>query len=139
MQKDKERRERREAKAAAAAAVADEDDEVLQLRSLPAHSRRPLRRFFFPSSSSAAAAADGGATKKSDASQLQVGGWQDGDGGGGNSILCAVPGFPMFSLGCCHFVVNYVQPADIELPTENGKKLSCSQAQLGQATGLNVA
>ena len=92
MQKDKERRERREAKAAAAAAVADEDDEVLQLRSLPAHSRRPLRRFFFPSSSSAAAAADGGATKKSDASQLQVGGWQDG-----NSILCAVPGFPMFT------------------------------------------
>ena len=32
-----------------------------------------------------------------------------------------------------------VQPADIGLPTGNGKKLSCSQAQLGQATGLAVA
>ena len=32
-----------------------------------------------------------------------------------------------------------VQPADIGLPTGNGKKLSCSQLQLGQATGLAVA
>ena len=32
-----------------------------------------------------------------------------------------------------------LQPADIGLPTGNGKKLSCSQAQLGQATGLAVA
>ena len=31
-----------------------------------------------------------------------------------------------------------VQPADIGLPTGNGKKLSCSQAQLGQATCLAV-
>ena len=34
---------------------------------------------------------------------------------------------------------NFIQPADIGLPTGNGKKLSCSQAQLGQATGLAVA
>ena len=33
----------------------------------------------------------------------------------------------------------FVQPADIRLPTGNGKKLSCTQAQLGQATGLAVA
>ena len=33
----------------------------------------------------------------------------------------------------------YVQPADIGWPTGNGKKLSCSQAQLGQATCLAVA
>ena len=32
-----------------------------------------------------------------------------------------------------------VQPADIEWPTGNGKKLSCSQAQLGQATCLAAA
>ena len=32
-----------------------------------------------------------------------------------------------------------VQPADIGLPTGNGKKLSCSQAQVGQATCLAVA
>ena len=32
-----------------------------------------------------------------------------------------------------------VQPVDIGLPTENGKKLSSSQAQLGQGTGLDVA
>ena len=32
-----------------------------------------------------------------------------------------------------------LQPADIGWPTGNGKKLSCSQAQLGQATGLAVA
>ena len=32
-----------------------------------------------------------------------------------------------------------VQPADIGLPTGNGKKLRCSHAQLGQATGLAVA
>ena len=32
-----------------------------------------------------------------------------------------------------------VQPADIGWPTGNGKKLSCSQAQLGQATCLAVA
>ena len=32
-----------------------------------------------------------------------------------------------------------VQPADIGLPTGNGKKLSCTQAQLGQATGLAFA
>ena len=32
-----------------------------------------------------------------------------------------------------------VQPADIGLPTGNGKKLSYSQAQLGQATCLAVA
>ena len=31
-----------------------------------------------------------------------------------------------------------LQPADIGLPTGNGKKLSCSQAQLGQATCLAV-
>ena len=30
-------------------------------------------------------------------------------------------------------------PADIGLPIGNGKKLSCSQAQLVQATGLAVA
>ena len=35
--------------------------------------------------------------------------------------------------------VSTVQPADIGWPTGNGKKLSCSQAQLGQATGLAVA
>ena len=33
----------------------------------------------------------------------------------------------------------FVQPADIGLPTVNGNKLSCSQAQLGQATCLAVA
>ena len=32
-----------------------------------------------------------------------------------------------------------LQPADIGWPTGNGKKLSCSQAQLGQATCLSVA
>ena len=32
-----------------------------------------------------------------------------------------------------------VQPADIELPTGNGKTLSSCQAQLGQATVLAVA
>ena len=32
-----------------------------------------------------------------------------------------------------------LQPVDIGLPTGNGKKLSCTQAQLGQATGLAVA
>ena len=32
-----------------------------------------------------------------------------------------------------------VQPADIGWPTGNGKKLSCSQAQLGQATCLAAA
>ena len=31
------------------------------------------------------------------------------------------------------------EPADIGLPTGNGKKLSYSQAQLGQATCLAVA
>ena len=34
---------------------------------------------------------------------------------------------------------NAVQHADIGLPTGNGMRLSCSQAQLGQATGLAVA
>ena len=33
----------------------------------------------------------------------------------------------------------YVQPVDIGWPTGNGKKLSCRQAQLGQATWLAVA
>jgi len=33
----------------------------------------------------------------------------------------------------------FLQLADIRLPTGNGKKLSCSQAQLGQATGLAIA
>ena len=51
-------------------------------------------------------------------------------------------------LGCClisfHFQwailsTSTVQPADIGLPTGNGKKLSCTQAQFGQATGLAVA
>ena len=32
-----------------------------------------------------------------------------------------------------------IQPADIGLPTGNGTKLSCSQAQVGQATCLAVA
>ena len=32
-----------------------------------------------------------------------------------------------------------VQPADIGLLTGNRKKLSCSQAQLGQAKGLALA
>ena len=32
-----------------------------------------------------------------------------------------------------------LQPADTGLPTGNGKKISNSQAQLGQATGLAVA
>ena len=32
-----------------------------------------------------------------------------------------------------------LQPADIGWPTGNGKKLSCSQAQLGQATCLAAA
>ena len=32
-----------------------------------------------------------------------------------------------------------IQPADIGWPTGNGKKRSCSQAQLGQATCLAVA
>ena len=32
-----------------------------------------------------------------------------------------------------------LQPAAIGLPTGNGKKLSCSHAQQGQATGLAVA
>ena len=35
--------------------------------------------------------------------------------------------------------VSDLQPADIGWPTGNGKKLSCSQAHLGQATGLAVA
>ena len=34
---------------------------------------------------------------------------------------------------------NKLQSADIGLPTGNGKKLRCSQAQMGQATGLAVA
>ena len=33
----------------------------------------------------------------------------------------------------------YIQPADIGLPTGNGKILSCTQAQLGQVTGLAFA
>ena len=37
------------------------------------------------------------------------------------------------------FIVSCTVPADIGLPTGNGKKLSCSQAQLGQATYLAVA
>ena len=37
------------------------------------------------------------------------------------------------------FVTGYFQPADIGWPTGNGKKLSCSQAQMGQATCLAVA
>ena len=32
-----------------------------------------------------------------------------------------------------------IQPADVGLPTGNGKKLSSSQAQLGQETGLAAA
>ena len=32
-----------------------------------------------------------------------------------------------------------IQPADIGWPTGNGKKLRCSQAQLGQATCLGAA
>ena len=32
-----------------------------------------------------------------------------------------------------------LQSADIGWPAGNGKKLSCSQAQIGQATGLAVA
>ena len=35
--------------------------------------------------------------------------------------------------------IKSIQPADIGLPTGNRKKLSYSQAQLGQATGLAVA
>ena len=35
--------------------------------------------------------------------------------------------------------VRYVTFLDIGLPTGNGKILSCSQAQLGQETGLAVA
>ena len=51
-------------------------------------------------------------------------------------------------LGCClvsfHFLwaihpIRPVQPADIGWPTGNAKKLSSSQAQLGQATCLVVA
>ena len=34
--------------------------------------------------------------------------------------------------------VHIVQPADIGWPTGNGEKLSCSQAQLGQATCMAV-
>ena len=34
--------------------------------------------------------------------------------------------------------IDTVQPADIGWPKGNGKKLSCSQAQLGQATGFAV-
>ena len=37
------------------------------------------------------------------------------------------------------FWTSTVQPADIGWPTGNGKKLSCRQAQLGQATCLAVA
>ena len=37
------------------------------------------------------------------------------------------------------YTSTYIQPADIGLPTGNGKKLSCTQAQLGQATGLAFA
>ena len=37
----------------------------------------------------------------------------------------------------CH--CNQYKPADIGWPTGNEKKLSCSQAQLGQATCLAVA
>ena len=50
--------------------------------------------------------------------------------------------FLIFTLwGNKHWAPQYkdVQPADIGLPTGNGKKLSCTQAQLGQATGLAVA
>ena len=38
-----------------------------------------------------------------------------------------------------HYSASRIQPADIGLPTGNGKKLSRSQAQLGQATGLAAA
>ena len=38
-----------------------------------------------------------------------------------------------------HFNHQSLQPADIGLPTGNGNELSCSLAQLGQATGLAVA
>ena len=38
-----------------------------------------------------------------------------------------------------HLLTEGVETVDIGWPTGNGKKLSCTQAQLGQATGLAAA
>ena len=62
-----------------------------------------------------------------------------------NKIPCIIPlctvqcpkVFPP-AVTLLHPVAN-LQPADIGWPTGNGKKLSCSQALLGQATGLAIA
>ena len=69
------------------------------------------------------------------------------------AVLLSVPRCPLHKKSCLFHsseivkikVVNTVtyqnqlQPADIGLPTGNGEKSSCSQAQLGQATGLALA
>ena len=56
----------------------------------------------------------------------------------GRQILAMYPSFPLPPTFTTRYG-NIVQPADIGLLTGNGKELSCSQAQLGQATCLAVA
>ena len=51
--------------------------------------------------------------------------------------ICLIGG--LFLYPTFLYPVSSVQPADIGLPTGNGKKLSCSQAQLDQAACLAVA
>ena len=60
--------------------------------------------------------------------------------------LCAVLNFPLLETRrhnvyqCLFgFIILLLQPADIGWPTGNGKKLRCTQAQLGQATCLGAA
>ena len=53
------------------------------------------------------------------------------------AIFCGASDSVLYNLGT--FVHHRVQPADIGWPTGNGEKLSCSQAQLGQATCMAVA
>ena len=48
-------------------------------------------------------------------------------------------GTSQFDKEHCTVEIEHVQPADMGLPTGNGKKLSCSQAHLGQPTCLAVA
>ena len=75
--------------------------------------------------------------------------WWEGAQGGGRAARC--PSTISEKAKYRHFCVMLpdskkvvfsqfiLQPADIGLPTGNGNKLSCTQAQLGQETGLAVA
>ena len=61
------------------------------------------------------------------------------EGGGGGMGTGRSSSISALSFLGLQIEVQGLQPADIGLPTGNGKKLSCTQAQLGQATGLVVA